>query len=788
MGRTICWDIANSKFTKDMGIPLYVRIKQVSDCSVDSVSHITQKSDNSIEFAEKEYQFDLVFTHELGYHPDSQDANDTVTVFVGPTGSGKTTCLKQMLDTTTNTWLQQNWTDRKISAFEIMDNRHVIDLTDNKKVSKPLKQTSVVQLTNVKEAVQCFQSILKNRTTTQTNSNSESSRSCLILKIYEDDSSTTYVDMMGNEKFEKGTSNLFANSTMSSLTQYLKSNGSSGRSANTIINIIFGNPKAMIAVVLTLDPYGDARLIKSSLLNIADLTRQCQPVATKETASTLVPTSLPHYARPTLSSLSPKKSASLQWNRVSKPAPRRQLTFARKIVNTISRTFYGRGSEEKKEKIEKLEGEKTRLESKIQELTDEKEKHLEEILSLDRTRLTLVEDLQLTQAKYEKSERANLDQVAELRGELQTARLTHSELQGLIKTIKSNIETIDTKYQRTFASQKEKEAELSAMARTKDELSEKCTLLTLTIEKLQDTDSQLSTEIDGLKKSLASKENIIKGLEESLKGYDDTKAKLQEQKQLLSDKSASVTNLKNKIENQDKIISERAETIAELKLQVTSSNGQNTKLSEQALLIAQQSSTIKELREEMEFTKQDASLKGEELSAKQDSTIKELELKVTRLEKELAVKDTLKETIAQKVNTIEGLEANNIDLKNQLSEVSEQQEKTLAAKKHLKSTVSELTKEISSLKRLLEDKAASSDKENLPVTSVPPMGDLMNKKFSGDEIFVDQQNRERGSDSSQDKKRKKLGNIDNYRSAMLEMSAKKHKKKSKLHSKKAQAI
>lgn len=798
-----------------MGIPLYVRIKDVQSPPTGVSSHVVQTSSTSIEFGSREYHFDQVFTSEIDYHPYLQDANDSVTVFVGPTGSGKTTCLRHMLDATLKFWQQKPWSSKKVSAFEIKDNRHVIDLTEEKKAPKPLKQVGSIQLSDLDHAQYTFKSILASRTTAQTATNRESSRSCLVLKIADSSSTTTYVDMMGNEKFDKGTANQFANSTMSSLTQYLKSNGSGGRSANTIINIIFGEPKAKISVVLALDPCGDPRLIKSSLLNIADLTRQCQPELARESVTTAAPKLLPHYAKPTISSLSPKKASTPQWStgRVTKPVKR--PTIARKIVNTLSRTLYGRGAEQNRQKIEKLEEEKRHMDTYIQELTSSKDRLLEEIAALEESRTQLIEDLHQSQTLIEKNEAEKKAQVSDLRVCLENARSTHGQLQDSINGLKSQVGTMETSMNAAVQKGNEAEAKSKELTAVKEHLESRISALTSRIESLEASQEQKTKEIEDLERELSTKLDMInelksnlelkvdtitkleaelgskldsitdlesklnskidtmKGFESQLEEMSSLRTTVEEQKKLLTEKAATVASLKSRIDNQDNIIGEKAETIAELKLQMTSFGAQTSKLSNQEATLAEKTTTIANLKSQIERLEEenDRLNKKDDLLSERNETIKFLESKIEQLEKELHGN-------GQKSEAIDNLNLQIDELKTQLSKSQQDHEKTLSSKKELKTRISTMTDEIRDLKRKLEGET-TVDKENQPTAFVPPQGTIIKKKFSGDDIFADQQNKESVPEPSQEKKRKKLGNIDNYRSAMLEMSAKKHKKKNK---------
>lgn len=755
-----------------MGIPLYVRIKDNESGS--EAPHVVQTSDTAIEFGTRSYNFNRVFTTHIDHEPFCKPNGHSVVAFVGPTGSGKTTCLKHMLDLTLDKWLQREWSEKFISAFEIKDNRQVFDLTANK-AARPLKAVSSVKLDSKDEASTVFQSILASRTTAKTATNESSSRSCLVLKLADGLDTITYVDMMGNEKFDKASSNLFANSTMSSLTQFLKSNGSS-RSANTIINIIFGDASAKVSVVLALDPHGDPRLIKSSLSNVADVTRGCQVEMSKPSV-TLAPAALPHYARPTLSSLSPKRESSLTWtrNKISKPVAKKP-TIARKIVNTLSRTLYGRGAEETRLKIEKLEEEKQAMGDHIRELIDSKDRLLSEMAAMDEAKHNLAHELQRSKELAAEGEKETAKRMSELRESLDAAHSTKSELQESITGLQSKVENIQAAYEGALKNNEETSTTMKELQKVGEDMQAKVSNLTSTIEYLQTSERSLNDKVKQLNSELEARQRKIDDLNSKVADLEKGKSAAADQQKSLAEKSAKINHLNARVINQDKLLGEKAETIADLKLQVSSLTTQASKMSSQTDDASEKSAMISDLQAEIGALKKT----NEELKIEQTASL-EIILKLKQEVQDAKTALANGEASANHKTNVSTLEAQISELKEKLFTTRKDLEERTSSEQSLRSKLTAKRQEVESLKRSRSEEPV--DKEN-QADSAP---DPFKKKFTTDQIFVDKSNREPGSDSSSDKKRKKLGNIDNYRSAMLEMSSKKHKKKHKVHKQKLQA-
>ncbi|KAG7192707.1 uncharacterized protein KQ657_001490 [Scheffersomyces spartinae] len=287
----------------------------------------SQLNENTIQFGTKQYRFKKIINDDTsdphGFLQTTAGATGAGVgasecyILLGPTGSGKTTTMSQVLEQTITSFGE----DRSISmtAFEVIDNKIITDLLDEN-LKKEYNITFESQLKTI-QAPNRFhlQQIFSHRTSFKTSANPISSRSCLVVTFhYGDDSNRrmTFIDMMGNEKYDKHTSNVFANLNMSSITELLvkKSNGYGGRSSNLVTNLIFKKDEQNhIKLILHLDPKGDASLTKSALNNIALLVHkfklEMQRVPSSKSNHTTSKSSgggkqLPSYARPTISSSS----------------------------------------------------------------------------------------------------------------------------------------------------------------------------------------------------------------------------------------------------------------------------------------------------------------------------------------------------------------------------------------------------------------------------------------------------------------------------------------------------
>lgn len=259
-----------------------------------------------IAFDERRYTFAAIYDEaSLNWYKPliPQD----ILVLIGPTGSGKTTTMKLIL----NDFLQNQ--SAIIAACEISRNDSFTDLIEGKTkryvTTIPLEK----QLDQKKLSRQVINELSNRRLTASTKANANSSRSCMLVSLRSNNKTLTVIDMMGSEKFEEGdaTSNKFANMNNSSITLAILNNATTRRSSNLVTNMIFCGlkPGRKITFVLHVNLAGDRSLIKSSLENIADVVKNLKDTEgaskKRESKGSQI---IPLYARPTACSLSPTKA------------------------------------------------------------------------------------------------------------------------------------------------------------------------------------------------------------------------------------------------------------------------------------------------------------------------------------------------------------------------------------------------------------------------------------------------------------------------------------------------
>ncbi|KAF5212558.1 hypothetical protein E0198_000051 [Clavispora lusitaniae] len=290
-----------------MNVPLLLKVRSGQNAV------FSKCSSNTISFNNKQYEFSAIYEDEI---PDNAlqklTSTSSALVLIGPTGSGKTTTLRSILEHKVN-----SPNDILFTACEVKENRMLNDLLDNGSKKKYLSSIPIeTQLKKQTLNPSTIQKVFEDRETAATDANSASSRSCLIVSLHEDSHTTTIVDMMGNEKFHS-TTNSFANTNISSITQLLLSK-TTIRSSNLVTNIIFNRPQQTeVKFLLHLHQDGCPKLIKSALLNIADVLKvfRMSPAKKSLKCETDKTRNVPNYAMPTVSSLSPVKQAF----KVSKP-------------------------------------------------------------------------------------------------------------------------------------------------------------------------------------------------------------------------------------------------------------------------------------------------------------------------------------------------------------------------------------------------------------------------------------------------------------------------------------
>ncbi|CUM47564.1 unnamed protein product [Debaryomyces tyrocola] len=295
-------------------IPLYLKIKSPKKGKEALFETIGERS---IILNDKQYDFTKIYNGSSNTYKELIDTFDPCSyfIFMGPTGSGKTTTLKQVIYEKIHR-LEASAKEACITAFEVSENKYIIDLLETPAKKKEYHSSCLEsQLHKRKlngDSHEVLKTVFNKRNTKKTAFNSESSRSCLVVTFFYDDKRVIYIDLMGNEKYDKSLalSNAFANTNMSSITQLLTNKVSScGRSSNLITNLIFksNSPSpGKINIILNVDPNGDITLLKSILNNIATLVKDFKLETTTTNKLDKTP-NIPHYAKPTISSLSPTR-------------------------------------------------------------------------------------------------------------------------------------------------------------------------------------------------------------------------------------------------------------------------------------------------------------------------------------------------------------------------------------------------------------------------------------------------------------------------------------------------
>ncbi|KAI5954238.1 hypothetical protein KGF54_002013 [Candida jiufengensis] len=296
-------------------IPLYLKIKGQNNAQTyNEYPCFDVLDNNSIEFNDTTYDFEYIYQHnENNYKDLIETSHNSCIVLMGPTNSGKTTMLKQLVNLKLKK-LNELESPVFVSSFEISNNKYLSDLldvtdgTESKKIPFSYITNFENKLKRTKPNQELIKNILKQRLSKCTEFNENSSRSCLIMTFFYNNTKTTFVDLMGNEKNSSLSSNIFANSNISSITQTMvnKSKSDLKRSHNLITNYIFKNKD--LKIVLNLDQFGDLSLIKSNLNNVADVVKNFKlPTTSNETDN--VTRRVPSYTLPTMSSSrhSPRK-------------------------------------------------------------------------------------------------------------------------------------------------------------------------------------------------------------------------------------------------------------------------------------------------------------------------------------------------------------------------------------------------------------------------------------------------------------------------------------------------
>ncbi|KAI5968202.1 hypothetical protein CANMA_002418 [Candida margitis] len=515
-----------------MSVPLYLKVKgptSTSDQYHQPCFAVT--SEKSIEFNDTNYDFEQIYQASETQYPELiNSSHNSCIVLMGPTGGGKTTMLKHLISAKLKTFDDNE--PVFVSSFEITNNKFLIDLLDSndtsRKVPFSLLNNFENKLKRKKASAELIKEVLKQRSSKATEFNANSSRSCLVITFFYHNFRTTFVDLMGSEKNSKFSSNIFANTNISSITQQMVNKQKDVRSHNLVTNYIFKNKD--LKVVLNLDPNGDVSLIKSTLTNIADIVKTFKLETVENTVRTR---RTPSYTMPTMSSIrgSPQKLAKRVGVTVKptpsvKPIPRvtasmdrkysvrkppvptrspskdAKLIEALKMEQSLSKQKYAESISEIKTEIGYFKQETNQmletfqnLRSKLDLLSQANEEKQQQIVAAKGENDKIVEELDHFKQKvvdYQQNKSGNEEEIARLEAELNRLEQELSVSRNAVSELES------------FKTNLENKIELSKQEE----------------QKLMDRIRVLNLELDENKKLMASKTYDINQLQETIESQN----------------------------------------------------------------------------------------------------------------------------------------------------------------------------------------------------------------------------------------------------------------------------
>lgn len=724
-------------------IPLYLKIKE--NQQPEGLLLFEVASDKSITYNDKNYDFTKIISNDDYSDLIEEPTTDSSCfIFMGPTGAGKTTTLKKVVYNKIKS-LQDLKLVKFLTAFEVSGNRYIIDLLERKSNNRKEIQNAIsIEAKLKKEKLQdnagsIISAVFNRRNTRKTSYNDESSRSCLIITFFHNNKRVTYIDLMGNEKFDKSTpnSNIFANSSISAITQLLSKRVVNGRSSNFITNLIFRKDASQhknINIILHLDQYGDSSLVKSTLVNIADLLKNFE--FDDSFTQKKNPTShLPNYAKPTVASLSPtrlglrpsnrinsspskvKSISSISRQRKAPKSPVRQTGLKSPLRTTYLRSspikyqpfneerieaknkenliqdFHGIQVAGLKKAIEDLEYENSQLKKEHEEILEFFNQNSPDI----NTDLTMckgneeqdfdiaamkveLEDLRKMNYEtetFEQQKKFLIDRVDEFKIDFHRFKEEHGSFKDKVDNLKQTIVELEKSTSLLQQDNTTKDEKIFELTSNKAEMMKRNSELEVLIE-------ESSAKMESLKDELSK---IINSNKELLENHETLKMKYQElvavQKENDLNKESN-SELSQKLEEKDSLITKMEETIS-------------TK--EEAILKA--SNEVKEIQMQLNELKTDADNKSQQ---------------VYNLESEIQERDTLIATIRQEIETLKStlsegngyLEEKEIALKdadkkvasleNEVKRLEEENSKLSSSLEEQKQQFSEVTITVNELK------------------------------------------------------------------------------------------
>lgn len=603
-------------------------------------SHFEQKSNHDVEFAGKTYSFAAIQDQAFEIERSSSE----VWVLMGPTGSGKTTTLKKYL----RLYASLNG---RMSACEVSCNTFFVDLLDGKTRKRYLSHVPVEK--QLKES-QCLeeniQKVFSLRNTASTKSNAQLSRSCMLVTLKGPGGKLTILDMMGNEKFEANaaTSNVFANSNVSSITQALLNRTSTKRSSNLVTNMIFNNQSLLkLKFILHLDKAGDPSLIKSSLNNIADVVKGFRVEQRAEAVKT--ESKLPLYARPTAASLSPKKRVPKRSFVVSSKQPLKQPRLAVTKSDQLTQKLRqaqldGINEKVEMEKQEQPEKEKVEKDERIEQMRALRQEVLvlkEEVKKARLATVPLKEQIGQFKSLFQEAEERTeslcaekerlKEELTEKAKEIENAMVASNEAEETIQKLKTDMEEAEKSFKtRTDENEQlQMQIQLQISILTEkgvdlnQQIGEKSRLIADLEKQMELAEQTKKEEITSLQNKLNVMEKKVSDTETKHRALAD---KSSQQESELTANASHIRNLLHDSKKQELLSKQKHEFFQQ---RLENMRHDNLKLNEQ---VAEAKDEAKKLRERNELLARNMSVL-EHSESQQKSKITELREKVEELEK-----------------------------------------------------------------------------------------------------------------------------------------------------------
>lgn len=665
-------------------IPLYLRIKP----SQGSVPVFSQTSDTTIVLGDKHYEFSHICN---GGIPPAL-ADEGCVLFIGPTGSGKTTTLKSVL------MGRVKAPGVFISAFEVSDNKTYVDLLEGK---TKRQVGGVTDLKRARANVSVVEEVLHKRSTHRTRANSQSSRSCLVVTLLCNGKTCTYIDLMGNEKFEASDpgTKAFANTNMSTITQVLANSPKKitkvHRTNNFITNYIFKQPN--IQIVLSLDMYGDETLTKSSLNNIASLVKDVgigerpEGVRTEEVIRTV---KLPSYAKPTAASLSPSKprlGSPLRTPRLLpvkmdkllspvRPSPRlspvrsalkspARVIPARSPTRTsrLTTRFYENEIANLRKMVASMQQETFKLKEEhaqsINQLTEEKLAINNELIEYKQKYELLVQEVAAVRTNSKILEHKNEQLVSQVKAfgeDIAKFRTAQTDAHQVIFNLKMNVDTISRQQDSLHTSQVSMEHELHTVKASLSESEDRNKVLQQQYTRVKQENEQFRLQIEKLTHTSDKLEEIRRELLQQVELSKEVQKKLTDETTFQKEKIAILhqtttqleldkSSVEKELERLDTRTTRMERELSEKNQLIVCSNTELEMVTNELESITEKVAEQQKMLELKEQTLVERTSSMKEAAEQDHQRISQLEQQVTQKDEVIALRDSEIDSITKRL-------------------------------------------------------------------------------------------------------------------------------------------